>query len=40
MEGIILIYWNYVSLLRKAELHGVLVFNIFDFVEGGNKKIY
>jgi len=26
--GRILIYWNYVSLLRKADLHGMWHFNV------------
>jgi len=32
------IYCNYVSLLRKAELHVVAHFNIQDLMEGGNEN--
>jgi hypothetical protein len=38
MADIIVIYWNYISPLRKSELHVVAYFNIWDLGEGGYEK--
>jgi hypothetical protein len=38
MTAKIMIYWNYVSLLRKNELHGVAHFSIEESGEGGKEN--